>query len=309
MRQLFFVNEWHLPGQDVPETQSLKKGDRMDYFISDMDGTLLDGRGCLSENTIRILRPLIEKGLHFTVATARTPLSAVPLLSALSVREPMILMNGALLYEPQEGRFFSFTGFGEAAMAVLTEAEQDGVEGMLFTAEEEMLCIYLGNVKHSMWDGYFDWEAAQIPALSRTIRSGSAASLSGKEVIYALYMDDEPKALGRMAEHLSGCQELTVDFYKDQYTKNRWCLELCSSAASKGRAVRCLRERIPEARFWAFGDSRNDIPLFEACDRALAVANACEELKMLADEVILSNTKDGVAKFVKEYGESLALRR
>ena len=120
MWQLFFVNEWHLPGQDVPETQSLKKGDRMDYFISDMDGTLLDGRGCLSENTIRILRPLIEKGLHFTVATARTPLSAVPLLSALSVREPMILMNGALLYEPQEGRFFSFTGFGEASMAVLT---------------------------------------------------------------------------------------------------------------------------------------------------------------------------------------------
>ena len=94
-----------------------------------------------------------------------------------------------------------------------------------------------------------------------------------------------------------------------RYTKNRWCLELCSSAASKGRAVRCLRERIPEARFWAFGDSRNDIPLFEACDRALAVANACEELKMLADEVILSNTKDGVAKFVKEYGASLALRR
>lgn len=279
----------------------------MDYFISDMDGTLLDGRGCLSENTIHILRPLIERGLHFTVATARTPLTAIPLLSALPIREPMILMNGALLYEPQGGHFFSFTGFGESAMTVLSGAEEDGIEGMLFAVEKDMLCIYLGNVKQSMWDGYFDWEAAaRIPALSQEIRSGSAAALAKKEVLYALYMDDGPKALGRMAKRLSGCPGLTVDYYKDQYTKDRWCLELCSSAASKGHAVRRLRELAPGARFWAFGDSRNDIPLFEACDRGMAVGNACGELKALADGVILSNTEDGVARFLGEYCASAA---
>lgn len=48
-----------------------------------------------------------------------------------------------------------------------------------------------------------------------------------------------------------------------------------------------------------FGDSWNDVPLFQACDEGYAVANASDELKQLAAAVILSNAEDGVAEFIK----------
>lgn len=51
----------------------------MKIFISDLDGTLLDEKGCVPEKSVEILKRLEEKGVLFTVASARTPLSAWPL--------------------------------------------------------------------------------------------------------------------------------------------------------------------------------------------------------------------------------------
>lgn len=53
-----------------------------------------------------------------------------------------------------------------------------------------------------------------------------------------------------------------------------------------------------------FGGSWSDIPLFQLCDEAHAVANASEERKALANSVILSNADDGVAQYMKEWWEN-----
>ena len=52
------------------------------------------------------------------------------------------------------------------------------------------------------------------------------------------------------------------------------------------------------SRLIGFGDSWNDVPLFQACDEGYAVANASDELKQLATAVILSNAEDGVAAHI-----------
>ena len=50
----------------------------------------------------------------------------------------------------------------------------------------------------------------------------------------------------------------------------------------------------------AFGDSWNDLPLFQACDYCCAVENAVPELKQKAHIVIGSNARDGVARFLAD---------
>ena len=66
----------------------------MKIFISDLDGTLLDEKGCVPEKSVEILKRLEEKGVLFTVASARTPLSAAFILEPLRLRIPAILLNG-----------------------------------------------------------------------------------------------------------------------------------------------------------------------------------------------------------------------
>ena len=275
----------------------------MTLYISDMDGTLLNPAGIVSRESTEILTNLIDQGLHFTVATARTPLSALPLLSEIPIRDPMILMNGALCYDPKTRSFSDAVTLDAASMEQLARAEEaSGMEGMLFSVDQGILTVSLGTVKDCMWNGYFDLEkVAHVQAIRQDVISASAADLLQKGVVYGLYMDNEPTKLDILFEHLKG-SGLTVDYYKDKYTENRWCIEICSKAATKGCTVNQLREK-GYSRLIGFGDSWNDVPLFQACDEGYAVANASENLKKIATAVISSNAVDGVAEYlIKHWG-------
>ena len=70
----------------------------MELFISDLDGTLLNGNAEVTEFTRDTLNRLMAKGLNFTAATARTLASAGKILSGLDLKLPVILMNGVLIY-------------------------------------------------------------------------------------------------------------------------------------------------------------------------------------------------------------------
>ena len=170
---------------------------------------------------------------------------------------------------------------------------------MLFSVYNGILTVSLGNVKDCMWKGYFSMEkVAHVQAIRQKIENASVAQLQHGGVVYGLYMDNEPTRLDVLYEHLKD-SGLTVDYYKDKYTKNRWCIEICSSAATKGGAVERLRQK-GYSYLVGFGDSWNDVPLFQACDEGYAVANASDELKQLAAAVILSNAEDGVAEFIQQ---------
>ena len=73
----------------------------MTLFISDLDGTLLNTNQELSQNTIGIINDLIEnRKLNFTIATARSLNSTMPLVNQLMLKHPIILDNGIFIYDP-----------------------------------------------------------------------------------------------------------------------------------------------------------------------------------------------------------------
>lgn len=273
-------------------------------FISDLDGTLLNQNAQISQESVAILNEQIEMGTNFTIATARTPLSALPIVEPLHMNCPMVLMNGALIYSANEHAFLYTVGFGEDSMQALAEAEkQVGIQGMLFWIENGKFCMQLGEVKKCMWDGYFHLDKVEgIDVICTDIHYGSAQNLYNQNVVYALYMDNTPEKLEMMCTHLQG-KGLVLDFYKDLYTEDRWCLEISSSAASKGDAVKRLKEMLKVDYLIGFGDSWNDVPLFQCCDAGYAVENASEELKKHASGIIKSNVENGVALFIKEWNE------
>lgn len=46
-------------------------------YITDLDGTLLDANSQVSAEAVEVLNPMLDDGLLFTVATARTPATVV----------------------------------------------------------------------------------------------------------------------------------------------------------------------------------------------------------------------------------------
>ena len=68
-------------------------------YISDLDGTLLTPQKELSPRTVEIINRLLDQGMLFSVATARSAATAVELLSPLRLSAPGVLLNGALIYD------------------------------------------------------------------------------------------------------------------------------------------------------------------------------------------------------------------
>ena len=275
----------------------------MVLFISDMDGTLLDSNARVSKISTEIINDLTSKGLNFTVATARTPISALPILKDVNITSPIILMNGALLYSPADKNFSDSIGFGKDCMETLAKAEAvSGMEGMLFSLDYSKFYVHLGSVDSVMWDGYFDLnKLSHVEAVCKEIKNGSAKDMINNNVVYALYMDNKSDQIEKLYNELKQEKGLVLDYYKDKYTENRWCLEISSSKTSKGRAVAKFKESLGVSRLIGFGDSWNDVPLFESCDEGYAVENASSELKEIATGIIKSNKEDGVALFLKEW--------
>ena len=71
----------------------------MELFVTDLDGTLINSKREVPKRSLEILNKLIEKGVNFTVATARTPATAVEILQNLNLKLPVALMTGVLIYD------------------------------------------------------------------------------------------------------------------------------------------------------------------------------------------------------------------
>lgn len=69
----------------------------MTLYISDLDGTLLNDDGVISEYTRDNLNKMIENGVQFTVASARSIKSIQYLLSEINLKLPVIEFNGAFI--------------------------------------------------------------------------------------------------------------------------------------------------------------------------------------------------------------------
>ena len=107
-------------------------------YVSDLDGTLLTPEKEISKASADILNHLIQKGLLFTVATARSPATACEVLSNLKLELPGILLNGAVLYDFRRRRFAGSAPMSyEAASKALAVYRQAG--GCHFSIRSRMM--------------------------------------------------------------------------------------------------------------------------------------------------------------------------
>jgi hypothetical protein len=79
-------------------------------------------------------------------------------------------------------------------------------------------------------------------------------------------------------------------------------VEIAPAGADKGVGLRwlCTRLGIDASEVVAIGDEINDLPMFRAAGRRVAVENGNPVLKLAADEIVPPNAEDGVAQFVEQ---------
>ena len=90
-------------------------------YVSDLDGTLMKNDETLSAETIQIINELVEKGMAFTFATARSIESARPITGGLRLMLPVITRNGAVLADNATGKHLERALFSEVEVGLIKE--------------------------------------------------------------------------------------------------------------------------------------------------------------------------------------------
>ena len=265
-------------------------------YVSDLDETLLRSDERLSAFTVNTVNTLVERGMIFTFATARSLKTALEVTQGLSPRLPVITYNGTFIIESGTQKILHSTGFPAAEVQAILSALRLGE-----------LSPMVRTLTHGKDRIFYD-PTAVTPAmkryLDRRIGDDRLTKLSNGEAypnenVFCFTCMDEKEKLLRVQSALAGMGTFRIHCLHDVYTDSDW-LEIQPTAATKSNAILALKELLGCDRVICFGNGINDVSMFEIADECYAVANAEEPLKAIATAVIDSNDEDGVAKLLAE---------
>lgn len=265
-------------------------------YVTDLDGTLLNRNTSINQLSIHIINELVEKGMMFTYATARSPISSSKITKGLSINIPVITYNGAVIINRSTKEVLFSTIFSkqdrEKVISVLEECD---ISPLVYS--------HIDNVEKVSWitsrENYGIKRYLNFHKGDKRFRP-----LKSKEGLYMgsiFYFTciGEKEELMPVYEILSKDDKLRCTIQQELYGEEYWC-EIMPKNVTKSDSIKKLKEILGCGKVVSFGDAINDIPMFQISDECYAVENAVDELKSIATGIIGSNEEDCVAKWLKE---------
>ena len=226
-------------------------------YVSDLDGTLMRNDETISAYTERTLNELIEEGLAFTYATARSVESARTITGGLRLKLPVVTRNGTVLADNSTGRHLEKALFTEEEVRLLKELLPELPEYGFVSCfiGDEMIKTYIPG-KHT-------------PGMEKYLRKNEhdtrlrPAADPGSMFIgqpgYVTLIDDREK-IAPIYERVRNYPGWECLFQKDTYWDEYW-LEICPQNCTKAKAVLKLKETFGFEKLVVFGDSVNDLSM------------------------------------------------
>lgn len=275
---------------------------RFDILVIDVDGTLLDSRGAMSGANAEAVRSASRAGVMVVLASARPPLTTLPIVQALGLARPTprvsggswpavtINQNGAVIWSHTANRPLAHYAIDRGiASSVIAAARSIDAEVAIslehidrwYTDCEsiERRRRIIANIEPHFVGPISSFAHIEPTRLSLLTESGALAP------IRALIMD----------EYVSGsmvsCRAAGMDR-----------LEIQGADVDKGTSLERIAKslNVPRERICAIGDGPNDAGMLRFAGLGLAVANAWGEARSAADVLLdAGSDNDPIAEAVK----------
>lgn len=259
----------------------------------DLDGTLFDHTGTVSEQNRSAIRRYTEAGGLFAIATGRCPGNMMEYLDGVAFNAPSIVLNGAGVYDRGHDRFL-YTQFAdrEAIADVLFEcrAHHPSLDLQVYTERDILYVSPKETVNRAFWELHRSSHFVSIEEALRVPWFKSLLFGPRKELA-----EIEAFLIRRgLADRFDRVYASTDIVPGQEY------LELLPKGVNKGtalhecRALPCYRDRT----LIAIGDYNNDLELLREADIKASPANANDAIKAITDVFLPSNNDSAVAALI-----------
>ena len=266
-------------------------------LASDLDGTLLNSKGDVSDENLKAVAELVHRGALFVPSSGRT-FSEIP----ENIRENpdiryVIHSSGAVVYDKLTGQRISFCIPKELSSIVfdlLSQYEchitlrQKGRTLVNGKKMNKITCEY-----NQVWDIHYeliDKLAVRIDDFDKQVRE-----MEDIEMISVFFHNDAD--IDRAKERIEATGKLIAA---------KACphnIEISYIEAGKGNALAALADKlgISILETVAVGDSANDLPMILEAGLGLAMKNASAEVKAAANETVCNNDEHVVEYILSKY--------
>ncbi|MFN2287756.1 MAG: HAD family hydrolase [Chromatocurvus sp.] len=269
----------------------------MELIVFDLDGTLLDRSSTISTFTRDTLGLLRDRSVAYTVATGRTLHGARDLLDGHGFTLPQIFKNGVVTWNPDlQGYSHRFLLTQAEIQHVLEGFIREGVAPFLFTLEPgDRHAIY-----HPPSLNTAESRLARMLQKDGPLPMEHLSKLPAQADITNVSAIGPESAIRRVVESIADEQGLVAYMGDAIEGSGYYWVDIHHRGGSKGDAVTTLKEELGLERVICFGDSDNDLSMFELADEAYAPDNAKIDIKAAATAVIGHHDADGIAHFLRE---------
>ena len=258
-------------------------------FLSDLDGSLLTSDKKVSPKTMETLEKFVAAGNTFAICTGRDINSTLSVYNGMGLRLKgsfAVAYNGGQIYDIDKKSTVFRQGIDvDFARTLLDMAKEYGVH--VHTYNDEFI---LSEAYNECMEFYR--RVIKTPLIVADNISPYMNVPPCKIICIELH-DHEKQERFRLA---------VLDKYSDKLDlmySNDYYLELIPKGSGKGNALIRLSEHlgIPRENTIAAGDGENDISMIEAAGLGIAMINAPDTVKAVADVVTKSdNNHDGIAE-------------
>ncbi len=254
--------------------------------VFDLDGTLLTSKCHISDVDKATLREISKNGIKVVIATGRSIHQIKEYIRELGINDYIITYNGAYIANPATGEVIR--------KKVFKRSEIDAIEE-LFIREDLNYFFYTSKKvyykKHCPYSEFqFAYNKTLPDDLKIPIYPISEMSDEERDDILVIALSNDTAIIPSLREKTKHIGNFTF------LDSGDFIIDVISGNTSKGDAIKTLAEHfnIPLSEIVAFGDSQNDETMFKAVGYSVAMGNAYDSLKSIADFVTKSNDEYGI---------------
>jgi Cof subfamily protein (haloacid dehalogenase superfamily) len=261
----------------------------MKCFSIDLDGTLLNSKHEISEQSVKIINELQELGHCVILNTGRALADVIKINAIQNWEVPIFCINGSVLYSKDRELLY------EATLSLSTYKEIFAI----------LKSLGVGILVYTNYGGF--------PSTLPPLHDKSKEELDN---IFQEYNYDEIlekanlkiyKLIALVHQHQLEKVEMVKSALDDKFpitTASSFPnnVEITSNEAHKGKALLRYQEMMNLSfdEIIAFGDGSNDLAQFEVANRSVAMGNAPLHVQLKADIITKTNDEDGFAFAVRQ---------
>ena len=275
----------------------------------DLDGTLLDSRGHVSERNRRAILDARGRGVHVALVTGRRFRDARPVALELGLDVPLVAHNGALTKHARTLETVAAVLLPlDAARETLRVARSHGADALVSDDPEGAGLLVYDHIDAD------DRPLAEYIEWSRRIHGEEAARAIRQVASLEEYLDHAPvhitfsgtqEKTERLAEALARELGASVKLMTTVYPRIDFGLvDVIHPEVSKGTGLAAIADELGVAReeVMAVGDNLNDLEMLEYAGTGVVMANAEQTLRERGRfHTTATNDEDGVAEAIERF--------